>query len=229
MEHTGIVYFLHAGTVVRMAVSSSRNDVIYSAQIQLLDENTKELGAYAELDKCGPSWIGNISLLSTGNFTYQLEGQDIHSIPFVYFSHKTVEYKSGWDYYSLNYTGKEDVAVEIEELVELTYQLSSTNPYGPTTFNLNTVEITGFSGYTEPSEIILLPGDSAEVKVFYLPDIPNPDHEPGSSYTHTAILTASNGCVTLSVSKNITITVCFPLLFPCDNNYGTQYKNINFE
>ena len=214
-----------------MAVSSSKNDVLHSVQLQLLDENTKELDTYADLDKCGPSWVGNITLLSSGNYSYQLSGDDVHKIPFVYFSHKTVRYKTGWEYYTLNYTGEEDVAVEIEKPIELTFQLSSDNPYGPTTFSINTMEIPDYSCYTEPSEITLLPGQTATVKAVYLPGALNPDHEPGASYAYTATLIADNGCTILSASKNITITVCIQPLHACLSNiwwylYSTNLKQM---
>ena len=104
-----------------------------------------ELAAYCELKKCGLSWTGNISLPSTGTYCYLLAGQDLSAIPFVNETFKTVVYQSGHDYYNLSYTGKENIVVEVGELVELTFQLESKNPYGPTTFNLKPERVAGFT------------------------------------------------------------------------------------
>ena len=62
----------------------------------------------------------------------------------------------------------------------------------------------GFTYSAEPSEITLLPGQVAEVKAVYFAG--RSSLQPGSSYTAT--LTASNGCATISASKDITIIVC---------------------
>lgn len=185
-----------------MAVSSSRSDMIYSARIQLLDDNG-ELAAHAELDKCALSWTSNVTLPSSGTYSYQLEGQDKYTNPFVYFTQKTVEYQSGKDYYTLSYTGEESIVVEVGELVELQFQLESTNPYGPTTFSLTAERVAGFSYHADPSEVTLAPGQTTVVKAVYLPA--SSDLEPGSSYTGT--LMATNGCATLTASKDITIMV----------------------
>ena len=176
--------------------------MIYFAEIQLLADNGK-LASSTELGKCGLSWTGNISLPSSGTYSYQLEGQDLYTNPFVYFTQKTVDYGFGQGYYSLSYTGEEDIVVEVGDLVELKFQLKSTNPYGPTTFSLAAERIAGFSYFAEPSEITLFPGQSVTVKAVYLPA--SSILEPGSSYTGT--LTASNGCATLSASNDITIMV----------------------
>lgn len=191
-----------AGTTVRMAVISTKSEVIYSAEIQLI-ANNGELASSAELDKCGLSWTGNISLPLSGTYSYQVEGQDLYTNPFVYFTQKTVDYASGHEYYTLSYTGEEDIVVDVGELVELKFQLASTNPYGPTTFSLAAERIAGFTYFAEPSEITLLPGQSVNVKAIYLPA--SSSLEPGSSYTAT--LTATNGCATLSASNEITIMV----------------------
>ena len=184
-----------------MAVSSSKSDLIYSAQIQLLGENS--VTTYAELDKCGLSWTGNITLPSTGSYSYQLAAQDIFNNTFVYHTHKTVDYQPGLEYYSLTYAGEEDVTVEVGDRVELKFQLGSSNPYGPTTFKLKAERVDGFTYTTEPSEITLSPGEVAEVKAVYYAG--SSSLHAGSSYTAT--LTASNGCATISTSKNITIMV----------------------
>ena len=176
--------------------------MIYSSQIQLLAENG-EVAASAELDKCGLSWTANLSLPSPGSYSYQLEGQDLYTNPFIYFTQKTVDYVSGQGYYSLNYNGSEDVVVEVGELVELKFLLESTNPYGPTTFTLAAERVAGFSFFADPSEVTLSPGQSAVVKAVYLPASANLD--AGSSYKGT--LTATNGCVSLSASNDITIMV----------------------
>lgn len=185
-----------------MAISSSQSDMIYSAEIQLLADSG-ELATHTELDKCGLSWTGNITLPSSGTYTYQLEGQDMYTNPFVYFTQKTVDYQSGQNYYTLSYTGEESVVVELGELVELKFQLESTNPYGLTTFSLTAERVAGFSYYADPSDVTLAPGESAIVKAVYLPA--SSDLEHGVSYTGT--LTAVNGCATLTASKNITIMV----------------------
>lgn len=183
-------------------MSSSKSDLIYSAQIHLLGEDN--VAAYAELDKCGLSWTGNIMLPSTGNYSYQLAAQDLYDNSFIYHTHKTVDYQSGLEYYSLNYSGMQDVAVEVGERVELKFQLKSTNPYGATTFNLKAERVEGFTYTAEPSEITLSPGEVAEVKAVYFAG--SSSLQPGSSYIATLI--ASNGCATVSASKDITIMVC---------------------
>ena len=190
------------GTAVRMAVSSSRSDAIHSAELQLL-ANDGAVISQAGLDKCGLSWTGNVTLPTPGTYSYQLEGQDLYTNPFVYFTQKSVEYTSGQEYYSLSYTGRQDIVVEVGELVELKFQLDSVNRYGPTTFKLTAERIAGFTFFAEPAEITLSPGESAVVKAMYLPA--SSSLEPGRSYT--ARLTASNGCTSLSASSNITIMV----------------------
>ena len=189
-----------------MAVSSSKSDLIYSTQIQLLGED--RVATYAELDNCGLSWTGNITLPSTGNYSYQLAAQDVFNNTFVYHTHKTIEYQSGQEYYNLNYTGEQDVTVEVGDHVELKFQLGSTNPYGPTTFKLKAERVEGFTYTAEPSEITLSPGQVAEVKAVYYAG--SSSLQAGSNYVAT--LTASNGCATISASKNITIMVCQLLL-----------------
>lgn len=185
-----------------MAVSSSRSDLIYSTQIQLLGENS--VAAYAELDRCGLSWTGNITLPSTGSYSYQLAAQDIFNNTFVYHTHKNVDYRSGLEYYNLTYTGEQDITVEVGDRVELKFQIGSTNPYGPTSFKLKAESVEGFTYTAEPSEVTLSLGEVAEVKAVYYAG--SSSLQPGSSYTAT--LTASNGCATISASKNITIMVC---------------------
>ena len=117
-------------------MSSSKSDLICSAQIQLLGED--DVAAYAELDKCGLSWTGDITLPSIGNYSYQLAAQDLYGNAFIYHAHKTIDYQSGLEYYSLNYTGMQDVAVEIGECVELKFQLMSTNSYSIWSNNIQT-------------------------------------------------------------------------------------------
>ena len=185
-----------------MAIMSSKNDVMYSAQIQILGDNGK-VAAYCELEKCGLSWTGNIMLPSVGTYSYVVAGHDLSTIPFLHETYKTVVYHSGQDYYYLNYTGKENIVVEVGELTELTFKLESKNPYGPTTFNLKAERVAGFTYTVEPSEVTVSPGEAAQVKALYLPA--SSMLEPGSSYTAT--LTATNGCATLSESKDITIMV----------------------
>ena len=185
-----------------MAMMSSKNDLIHSVQIQMLGDNG-EVAAYCELEKCGLSWTGNVTLPSSGTYSYVLAGQDLSSIPFIHETHKTVVYQSGQDYYNLSYTGRENIVVEVGELVELTFQLESKNPYGPTTFNLNAERVAGFTYTVEQSEVTLSPGQVARVKALYLPA--SSMLEPGLSYTAT--LTATNGCITLSASKDIAIMV----------------------
>ena len=201
-KHYNIDSFAFSGTTVRMAVSSSKSDLIYSTQIQLLGEN--RAAAYTELNKCGLSWTGNITLPTTGSYSYQLAAQDIYNNTFVYHTHKTVDYQSGREYYNLTYTGKQDVTAEVGDRVELNFQLGSTNPYGPTTFKLKAERVEGFTYTTDPSEITVSPGQVAEVKAVYYAG--SSSLQAGSSYTAT--LTASNGCATISASKSITITVC---------------------
>lgn len=187
-------------------MTSSKSNLIYSAQIQLLGE--EGVAAYAELNKCDLSWMGNISLPSTGNYYYQLAAQDLYGNTFDYHTQKTVEYQSGVEYYSLNYTGMQDIAVEVGERVELKFQLENTNPYGATTFKLKAERVEGFTYTAEPSEITLSPGQVKEVKAIYFAG--SSSLQPGSSYTGT--LTASNGCATISASKDITIVVCTSLV-----------------
>ena len=187
---------------MRMAVSSSKSDMIYSSEIQLLSDD-REVTAHTNLNRCGLSWTGNVTLPPTGSYSYQLEGQDLFANPFVYFTQKSVNYASGQDYYSLNYTGQEDIVVEIGELVELSFQLESVNLYGPTTFSLTAERVAGFTYFADPSEITLSPGESAVVKAIYLPA--SSELEPGTTYAAT--MTATNGCATLSASKGITIMV----------------------
>ena len=184
--------------------------MIYSSQIQLLDENGED-AASAELDKCGLSWTANLSLSSPGRYSYQLEGHDLYTNPFIYFTQKTVDYVSGQYYYSLNYNGSDDVVVEVGELVELKFLLESTNPYGPTTFTLAAERVAGFSFFADPSEVTLSPGQSAVVTAVYLPARAALD--AGSSYKGT--LTATNGCVSLSASNDITIMVSLASLWLC--------------
>ena len=185
-----------------MAVSSSRSDMIYSADVQLLSPNGVIISE-AELGRCGSSWTGNISLPASGSYSYQLDGQDRFTNPFVYFTQNSVEYSSGEEMYSLNYTGTQDIVVEVGELVELKFELESNNLYGPTTFRLTAERIAGFTFFADPSEVTLLPGQSANVRAVYLPA--SASLEPGRSYT--ARLTATNGCATLSASTDITIMV----------------------
>ena len=198
--------FLYIGTMARILVSTSKSDLIDSAQIQLLGE--EGVASFAELERCSLSWTGNVSLPSTGNYSYQLVAQDSHANQFAYHTHKTVEYQSGQEYYSLSYTGNVDIQVEVGERVELKFRLESTNLYGSTHFKLNAKMVDGFTCTTVPSEVTLLPGQFAEVKAVYF--AASSSLEPGSKYT--GALTASNGCTTLSASKNITIMVCTNLL-----------------
>ena len=185
-----------------MAVMTSKSDIIHSAQIQLIADKG-ELAANAELSKCSLSWTGNITLPPSGTYSYVLAGKDRATIPFVHHTQKTVDYESGQDYYQLKYTGKEDVVVEVGERAELNFELESQNPYGPTTFRLKAERLVGFSYTAEPSEVTLSPGETTKVKAVYLPA--SSILEPGLS--HTATLTATNGCATLSTSKDITIMV----------------------
>lgn len=154
------------------------------------------------LDKCGVSWTGNITTPAVGTYTYQVEGQDTETNPFVYFTERTVSFLSGEEYFQFSSENSGEMMAEIGDFIVIPFRLTSNNPYGSTTFQFTVEELEGFSRAVQPQQSTVARGESVEVTAVVR--VTSSRIEDGSA--HNVTVTASNGCTTVTASRRIVLT-----------------------
>lgn len=148
---------------------SARSIDINSPVLEMVDLRGC-VAARASLLSCGDSMSANITMPPNGTYYYRLEGEDRQGMQFSHLIQRKISILSGAQHYSLTSVGPESVKAQVGQVVNLEFELNSTNDFGPISVNF---EIDGDIQHTVvPSRALLSHKEAVRVVVTIRPGVP---------------------------------------------------------
>lgn len=195
-----------ACTIGKVLLLSSQNKDILSGTLNLVNDNGVTSYRFP-LRSCSGLLTG-VGTFPLGDYTFHMEGVDLTGNSFLAKTKRKASFSPGNDFY--RFTSKQPIDVSIDQLFNLTMELSSTNPYGGMMFDFNLEDIEYFSAVVNPTSAVVPSGGSIEVNVTAV--ITSYEVQDGSSHVFT--VTASNQCFTLSSSATVIVKHSAPTVPP---------------
>ena len=184
------------GTPGNLALTTSRALEIASLLLNMTNVATG-FSQLLPLTKCGNAFTSEHQF-TAGNFSYKVQGVDTNGVSFHYDLRQTVEVRPS-STYSFQATNSTTVSIESSDQFTMEFELRSSDHIGTTTFELS-VDAAGFVTTLNRAEMELRP---MQAQIVTLTGLVGSVSVEGK--TSNITVTASNGCVTLSAFRLITV------------------------
>ena len=184
------------GTRGKLALSTSRSPEISTLTLNVTDSaGSSQL---FPLTKCSNAFTCDYNF-TPGNYHYRIQGVDTNGIRFTYDTDKSaVSMPPPSDTYSFNTLNSTKLTIRYSDTFNMTFELRSYDRIGTTNFTLSVNAAEGFEITLDSTNIELKPTQAKNITL-------TGDARAGSIGTTTLSITASNGCVTLTASREITV------------------------
>ena len=183
------------GTRGKLALTTSRSLEISSLTLNVTNYAGSSL--FFPLNKCSNVFTCDYNF-TAGIYHYQIQGVDTIGLPFTYDAAKSVVImpptRNTYSFKTLNST---KLTIRYSDKFNMTFELRSYDRIGTTNFALS-VNAEGFVTTLDSTNVEL---KSMQAKSITLTGFVG----TGSIGTSTLSVTASNGCVTLTASREITV------------------------
>ena len=189
--------FITLGTSGKLALTTSRISEISSLSLVV---SSSESSKTIPLTKCSNAFTTDYNF-TAGNYNYTIEGVDSVGVDFTYDLEKTAvvgHHPSGT--YSLTSTNSSVLVIEISDSFNMNFELRSNDHIGTTNFTLS-ASVAGFSLTLNPMIVELQP---MQARNFTLTGSVV-SSSAGGGQTSSITVTASNGCTTLSATRQVTV------------------------
>ena len=148
------------------------------------------------LTKCSNAFTCDYNF-TAGTYHYRIQGVDTNGIPFTYDIDKSAVIIAPNDTYSFNTLNSTKLTIRYSDTFNMAFELRSYDRIGTTNFTLS-VNAEGFVTTLDSTNVEL---KSMQAKNITLTGFVG----TGSIGTSTLSVTATNGCVTLTASREITV------------------------
>ena len=187
-------FHFHAGTVGTLSIETTKIADIQTASVELLDDRSGVVLTTAHLFGCFNRLLGNVTF-PRAIVKYRVVGYDTTGKPFAVLLSKSATFVEE-DKFQIDIQGEN---VDYGQTTVLVVTVHNLHEQDYAQYNFTTETVIGFRQALPINYLLVPPRGNGSINM----DIVQVTVEPGSSHTFTA--TVSDGCISHSVSKTITI------------------------
>ena len=189
------MYTIYEGTRGKLALTTSRSLEISSLTLNVT--NSAGSSQLIPLKKCSNAFTCDYNF-TFGSYHYRIQGVDTNKIPFTYdIDRSAVIVPPPSNTYSFHTLNSTKLTILYSDHFNMKFELRSYDRIGTTNFTLS-VNAEGFVTTLDSTNVELKPMQAKNVTLTGFVGT-------GSIGTSTLSVAASNGCVTLTVSREITV------------------------
>ena len=172
---------------------------IGTASVQLLDDESGTVLTTAPLYRCADRLMGNITF-PLASVKYRAVGNDVNGRPFIASLSKSATFVPGdKEKFRIVIEGENLMRVEYDQIITLVVTVHNLHDLNDAHYTFTAESVTGFRQAFRPTSLIVPPRENGSVNMIILQETV----EPGTSHTFTA--TVSDGCISYSASKTVSI------------------------
>ena len=182
---------------------------IDTVSVQLLDDESGTVLTTAPLYRCADRLMGNITF-SFATVKYRAVGNDVNGWPFIASLSKFATFVP--KRVRIVIEGENTIEVEHDQIILLVVTVRNLHDLNDAHYTFTAESVTGFRQAFRPTSLIVPPRENGSVNMIILQETV----EPGTSHTFTA--TVSDGCISYSASKTVSIQLPVRVIIYQHNN-----------
>ena len=182
---------------------------IGTASVQLLDDESGTVLTTAPLYRCADRLMGNITF-PLASVKYRAVGNDVNGRPFIASLSKSATFVP--KKFRIVIEGENTIEVEHDQIILLVVTVHNLHDLNDAHYTFTAESVTGFRQAFRPTSLVVPPRENGSVNMIILQETV----EPGTSHTFTA--TVSDGCISYSASKTVSIQLPVRVIIYQHNN-----------